>query len=467
MLKMTLRIHNSLSKQVEEFHPINPSEVTMYLCGPTVYNFVTIGNIRTYTLGDFVYRVLKSNGYKVNYIMNMTDVGHLAGDNVGNADIGEDRIESAAEKEGKSAKEIANFYIADFLKVYDRVNLSKPRKFTRASEYIQEQIDVIRALEQKGYVYMISDGVYFDTSKFSKYGELSGLTSKNVKEGARVEINPEKRNSTDFALWKLSPPGKMRWQEWDSPWGRGFPGWHIECSAMAMKELGPSIDLHLGGEDLKMIHHQNEIAQSECATGKEYVKYWMHSAFLLVDEGKMGKSLGNAYTLSDIEAKGFDALALRYFYMTAHYRTKLNFTWEGIASAASALNKLYDIVSGYQEVSHAPIEAEYLERFYAVLNDDINFPKALSVVWDLLKSNVDEGSKIVTLLRMDDILGLNIIDYVGFEIPQRVLDLAKMRDHYRRSGIWDKADSVRREIEQAGFTSEDSKDGYKIKRKLT
>lgn len=466
MLKMSLRIYNSLTKQTEEFRPLDPNEVKMYLCGPTVYDYVTVGNYRTYSLGDFVSRILKSNGYKVNYIMNLTDVGHLTGDNAENPDHGDDRLEAAAEREGKSAKEIANFYIADFFKSYEKLNLTKPKKFTRATDYIQEQIEVVRTLEQKGYTYETSDGIYFDTSQFGKYGELSGLNSKNVKEGARVEINPEKKNPTDFALWKYSPKDKMRWQEWNSPWGRGFPGWHIECSAMSMKELGPTLDIHLGGEDLKMIHHQNEIAQSECATGKEFVKYWMHGAFLLVDDGKMGKSLGNAYTVSDIEAKGFDPIALRYFYMTAHYRSKINFTWESLTSASNALNKLYDIIGSYKEEKHASAETEYLDRFNAAINDDINMPKAVAVMWDLLKSNVEEASKIVTLLRMDEVLGLRIVDYVGFEVPQNVNDLAKMRNQYRRSGIWDKADLLRREIEQAGYIVEDTKDGFKIKRKL-
>ena len=465
-MQMTLRIYNSLSKQLEEFKPLDPNDVKMYLCGPTVYDYVTIGNFRTYTLGDFMYRVLKSNNYTVKYIMNLTDVGHLMGDNAGVPDEGDDRLEFAAEKEGKSAKEIANFYIADFMKAYEKLNLVKPKKFTRASEYIQEQIDVIRLLEQKGYTYETSDGLYFDTAQFPKYGELSGLTSKTVKEGARVEVNPEKRNPTDFSLWKFSPKDKMRWQEWNSPWGVGFPGWHIECTAMSMKELGTTIDIHLGGEDLRMIHHQNEIAQSECATGKEFARYWVHGAFLQVDDGRMGKSLGNAYTVSDIEDKGFPPLALRYFYMSSHYRSKLNFTWESLASSATALNKMYDIVSTYEENKHAAAETEYLDRFYAALNDDLNFPKAVSVVWDLLKSNVAESSKIVTLLRMDDILGLNLVDHVGFEIPADVANLAKMRDYYRRSGIWDKADQLRRQIEAAGYVVEDSKDIYKVKRKL-
>lgn len=467
MTLMALRIHNSLTKQLEEFRPLEPNEVKMYLCGPTVYDYVTIGNFRTYTLGDFLYRTLKANGYKVSYIMNLTDVGHLAGDNAGLPDEGDDRLETAAEREGKSAKEIANFYIADFLRGYEKLNLAKPKKFSRATDYIQEQIDIARTLEQKGYTYETSDGLYFDTAQFKEYGNLSGFNAKTIKEGARVEPNPEKRNPTDFALWKFSPNDKMRWQEWNSPWGRGFPGWHLECSAMVIKELGPTIDIHLGGEDLKMIHHQNEIAQSECATGKEFVKYWMHGAFLLVDDGRMGKSLGNAYTLSDLEAKGFSPLALRYLFMTAHYRTKLNFTWEALASAATALNKMYDIVGGYQEQKHAPVETEYLDRFYAALNDDLNMPKALSVVWDLLKGNIPEASKIVTLLRLDEVLGLSIVDYVGFEVPQKVNDLAKMRDHYRRSGIWDKADLLRREIEFEGFIVEDTKDTYKIKRKLS
>ena len=463
---MAIRLFNSLSKQLEDFRPQDPNNVTMYLCGPTVYDYVTIANFRTYALGDFLFRTLVLNDYKVNFVMNITDVGHLTGDNLGDADTGDDRLESTAEKEGRSARDIAAFYTQDFLKNYEKLNLVKPKKFTKATQYIQQQIDLVKKLEMKGFTYEISDGVYFDTSKFKEYGELSGLTAENIHEGARVEPNPQKRNPTDFALWKFSPKDKIRWQEWDSPWGRGFPGWHIECSAMAGTELGETLDLHIGGEDLKMIHHQNEIAQSECATGKTFVNYWLHGAFLQVDGGRMGKSLGNAYTLQDIESRGFDALSLRYFYMSAHYRSKLNFTWEALQGSHVSLKKLYGIISTYKEEKGASVASEYYQRFKVALDDDLNFPKAVSIMWDLVKSTVPESSKIVTILKFDEILGLNLADHVGFEVPTEIRDLAKVRNEYRKAGIWEKADVLRRQIEQAGYLVEDLKDTFKIKRKI-
>lgn len=462
---MELRIYNSLSRKIEEFIPQNPNLVSMYLCGPTVYDFITIGNYRTYFLGDILYRTLLFKEYNVRFVMNLTDVGHLSGDNLGDADTGEDRLEKAAEKEGKSASDIADFYIKDFEKGSRKLNLLKPTKYTRATAYIAEQIKLVRLLEAKGFTYKINDGIYFDTSKFPSYGELSGLTEEKVREGARVEINPEKRHATDFALWKFSPPDSSRWQEWDSPWGKGFPGWHLECSAMCMAELGDTVDLHLGGEDLKMIHHQNEIAQSEAASGKKFVNYWVHGSFLQVDGGKMGKSLGNAYTLYDIESHGFSPLDLRYLYMTAHYRSPLNFTWESLSAAKSALDKLFSALSGYKNIE-GQISAEYVYKFEETMFDDLNLPKALSVVWDLVKSNIPEGDKVKTLIYLDQILGLDLHDHVSYEIPKKIMDLARTREQYRNRGIWDKADALRKQIEEEGFVVEDDATGFKVKLKF-
>lgn len=464
---MSLRIYNSLTKQIEDFEPINPDAVTMYTCGPTVYQYTSIGNFRTYTFSDFVHRTLLFNQYKVNFIMNLTDVGHLTGDNLGDADVGEDRIEETAKREGRSARDIADHYIDDFFQSYEKLNLLKPKKFTRVTDYINEQIELVRTLEMKGFTYKISDGVYFDTSKFKDYGKLAGIKKEAMKEGARVEPNPEKKNPGDFALWKFSDPNEKRWQEWDSPWGVGYPGWHLECSAMALKELGESIDLHLGGEDLKMIHHPNEIAQSECATGKQFAKYWMHGAFLQVDGGRMGRSLGNVYTLRDIQDKGCEPMALRYFYMSAHYRAKLNFTWEALQNAQNSLKKMYDLVAGYKAEEGAEVSDRYIGDFEQAINDDINIPQALAVAWDTLKSNLNESTKLVTILKMDQVLGLRLEEYMGFEIPQKVTDLANTRLEYRKNGIWDKADLLRRKIEEMGYLLEDQPGNkYKIRRKL-
>jgi cysteinyl-tRNA synthetase len=463
---MELRLYNSLTRKLEEFVPQDPNLVSMYTCGPTVYNYVTIGNFRTYVLGDILYRTLLHKKYNVKYVMNLTDVGHLSGDNEGDADVGEDRLETAAEKEGRSATDVADFYIKDFKEGIRKLNLLKPTKFTRATEYIDQQIDLVRVLENKGYTYQTSDGVYFDTSKFADYGDLSGLSGEKIKEGARVEVNPEKKNPTDFALWKFSPEDSSRWQEWSSPWGKGFPGWHLECSAMCMSELGPTVDLHVGGEDLKMIHHQNEIAQSEAATGKKFVNYWIHGAFLLVDSGKMSKSLGNAFTLYDLEERGYSPMDLRYFYFGAHYRSQLNFTWEALSASRSALEKLQGILGGYSETS-GKISPEHVFKFEEALLEDLNMPKVLAVVWDLVRGDLPEGDKVTTLVLFDKVLGLGLGDHVAYEIPQEIMDLAKTREQYRKSGIWDKADAVRREIEEKGYVVEDEIDGFKVKLALS
>lgn len=460
-----MKLYNSMSRQIEEFLPLNEGQVSMYTCGPTVYDYATIGNFRTYTTSDLLSRVLAFNGYKVKAVMNFTDVGHLTGDNAGMADEGVDRIEAAAEKEGKTAKDITDFYIKAFLTDYEKLNLLKPYKFTRATEYIKQQIELIEVLESKGFTYKIDDGVYFDTSKAKDYGKLAGTDIDAIKEGARIEPNPQKKNPTDFALWKLSNIEEHRWQEWDSPWGLGFPGWHLECSAMIKAELGDTIDIHVGGEDLKMIHHPNEIAQSECAWGKDFVKYWVHGTFLQVDGGRMGKSLGNGYTVSDIVKRGFDPMALRYFYMSSHYRGKSNFTWEGMESAQNALRKLYEIVNGYED-SNGTVDENYYVKFISTINEDLSMPKALAVTWDLLKADLPEGVKIVTLLKFDEVLGLDLENHVGYDIPEDILNMAKSRLAYRKAGIWDKADLLRKQIEKLGYVVEDTPQGPKVKRKV-
>jgi len=462
-----MKIYNSLSRKTEDFKPQHDDLVTMYCCGPTVYMYSTIGNFRTYFLADILNRTLVFNGYKVHFIMNITDVGHLSGDNVGDADIGEDRVEKSAKEEGKTAKEITDFYTKDFLKQYDKLNLKRPVKFPKATEFIDKQIKLVGMLEEKGYTYKTNDGIYFDTAKYSKYGELSGLSIDSIKEGARVEINPEKKSPSDFALWKYSPSDVQRQQEWDSPWGKGYPGWHLECSAMSISELGETIDIHLGGEDLKMIHHQNEIAQSECATGKEFVKYWVHGAFIQIDGGRMGKSLGNAYTVTDIEQRGYDPMVLRYFYMSAHYRNPLNFTWEAMDNAQNSLKKLYDIVGGLKMEKDGKVSEKYIERFKEKINDDLNMPEALAVMWEMMKNSISESSKLATVLKMDEVLGLRLDDKVGYVIPQEIIDMAKTRVEYRNSGIWDKADLLRKQIAERGYILEDLPEGnFKIKKKI-
>lgn len=456
--------------------PISPPNVGMYTCGPTVYDYATIGNFRTYFLSDLLLRTLKFADYKVKFIMNLTDVGHLSGDNQGDADTGEDRIEKAAKREGKTAWDVAKFYTEVFLKDFEKLNLIRPELFAKATDHIKEQIDLVKKLEVSGLTYKTSDGVYFDTVKFEnstgkKYGELSTLDT--IKEGARVEPNPEKKNPRDFALWKFSPKGVKRDMEWESPWGMGFPGWHIECSAMSMKYLGESFDIHVGGEDLRSTHHPNEIAQAEGATGKLLVKCWIHGAFLLVDGGRMGKSLGNVYTVGDIEDKGFDPLTLRYFYLTGHYRTPINFTWKALEAAQTALWRLYDQVLLLKNSSRTVLSPEkggkverFRNDFRSAIFDDLNSPRALSVVWEMLKSNIPSEDKYDLLMSFDEVLGLRFafVKPPNVKAPQQVQRLLEKREALRKAGKFSEADIIRKQIESLGFVLEDSADGVKLKR---
>lgn len=446
----------------------------MYTCGPTVYSTPTVGNFRTYTTADLMVRALKYLGYQTKYVMNLTDVGHLTGDNHGDADTGEDRLEKAAKKEGKTAWEIAAAYSTEFLAHMKLLNISMPDVMCKATDHIPEQIAMIQKLEQKGFAYTITDGIYFDTVSYEKmgnrYGELSTLDE--VKEGARVEPNPEKKNPRDFALWKFSPSTgsglPRRQMEWDSPWGVGFPGWHIECSAMSTKYLGDQFDIHAGGEDLRSTHHPNEIAQAEGATGKKpFVKYWIHGAFLLVDGGRMGKSLGNAYTVQDIIDKGYDPLALRYFYMTGHYRKQLNFTWEALGASSTALvrlRKMYHQFDAERERTVVSPEKlhdidHYRVEFATALSRDLDMPGALAVVWEVAKSNIPAMDKRDLLTSFDEVLGLNLMDNgqwtMDKEIPEEIQQLMEKRHALRGEKKWAEADALRDEIVAKGYAVED------------
>jgi len=463
-----MRIYNSLTRKIEEFKPIKGNKVGVYTCGPTVYDYVSIGNWRTYFLGDLVIRVLKYLDYEVDYIMNITDMGHLTGDNLGDADTGEDRIEKASKRENKTAWDIAKFYTDDFLKSYDKLNLLQPKKFTKATEYIKEQIELIKKIEQKGFSYKAEDGIYFDIQAYekagNKYGELSTLDE--IKEGARVKTKIKKKDSRDFALWKFSPKNEKRQMEWESPWGIGFPGWHAECSAMSMKYLGEQFDIHIGGEDLKSTHHPNEIAQSEAASGKKpFVKYWIHGAFLQVDGGRMGKSLGNAYRVQDLEEKGFESLALRYFYLTGHYRKPLNFTFKALEGASEAYKKLKSITAGWQgakrrtELSEEKLKKvqEYSAKFKEAVENDLSMPQAMAVVWEMVKSNIPEQDKWELINDWDKVLGLGLtgIKKEAVKIPEEIEKLVEQRKELRKEKKWDEADKIREEIEKKGFRVED------------
>ncbi|MFH2104871.1 MAG: cysteine--tRNA ligase [Parcubacteria group bacterium] len=471
---MSLQLYNTLTRQKEEFKPLG-EKVGLYTCGPTVYNYAHIGNLRTYIFEDVLKRVLQYNGYKVEHVMNITDVGHLTSD----ADEGEDKIEIGARREKKTAWEIAEFYTDAFKKDIAKLNILPPDIWCKATDHIKEQIELIGILEKKGFTYQTDDGIYFDTAKFKNYGQLAKLDIEGLQAGARIEMVKDKRNPTDFALWKFSPStrpprlresaagvadsGEKRQMEWDSPWGTGFPGWHIECSAMARKYLDDTIDIHCGAVDHLNVHHTNEIAQSEAATGKKFVNYWIHGEHLLVDNGKMSKSKGNFATLQTVIDKGFSPLAFRYLVLTSHYRSKLNFTWESLRAAMAAYSKLVIQVWNIREAGEP--NKSYLDKFKAAINDDLNTPQAIGIMWDLLKSDLTDSVKKATVLEFNKVFGLNLdMKFDRTEIPAEVNKLIMERGKARAEKNWDKADKLRNEIEKAGFIVDDTPEGQKVKK---
>jgi len=465
-----MKLFNSLTRKIEEVSCGEESPIGVYTCGPTVYSTATIGNFRTYVLSDIVVRSLRYLGHQVRYVMNLTDVGHLTGDNEGDSSQGDDRLEKAAKKEGKTAWEVSAEYASEFVRHMKALNLEIPEVLCKATDHIKEQIELVQRLEKKGYVYRIADGMYFDTRKYesmgNKYGELSTLDELNT--GGRLEPNPEKRDKRDFALWKFSDREEKRHMEWESPWGVGFPGWHIECSAMSMKYLGEQFAIHVGGEDLRSTHHPNEIAQSEGATGKKpFVKTWVHGAFLLVDGGRMGKSLGNAYTVNEITGRGYDPLALRYFYLTGHYRKQLNFTWEALAAAGAALTKLRRIYQSTREEEGRTMLSEekltkireYGADFRGRIEDDLDIPGAIAVVWEVAKSNIPGRDKAEMLADFDQVLGLGV-ETTPFksqkEATEEIKKLLALRANLRSEGKWEEADKLRDQVRQRGYEVEDS-----------
>jgi len=453
-----LKIFNTWSRKIEEFHPIRPGQVGMYSCGLTVYDYDHLGHAWNYTSSDLLQRVLELDGYQVKLVMNLTDVGHLTSD----ADEGEDKMEKSAHKHGKTAWEIADYYAAIFLANRDKLNLRRPEVICKATDNIKEMIDLVQVLIDKGYAYEINDGIYFDTSKFGAYGRLSGNTLENLKEGARVEINAEKRQSTDFALWKFSSAGEKRQLEW-SAFGRlGFPGWHIECSAMSMKYLGPTFDIHTGGEDLIFPHHEDEIAQSEAATGVKFCNYWFHVRFLMIEGEKMSKSKKNFYRLTDIEDRGYEALDLRYLFLTAHYRSQLNFTWASLEGAKIARKKLNDFLSTISDIGRA--DEKFSRKFLELVNDDLALPQATAMVWEVIKSNLSPEDKKATILYFDRVLGLKLDQIASENIPEEVDELARQRQSARNDKDFGKSDSLREQIKRLGYEIEDAADGYKLKK---
>jgi len=454
---MTLKIYNTLTREKEEFKPIKEGQVGIYTCGPTVYWFAHVGNFRAYIFSDTLSRVLKFNGYKITKVINVTDVGHLTSD----SDEGKDKLEKAAAKEGKTAKEISKFYFDAFLEDYKKLNLEEPTVWSWATKHIEEQIDLIKLLEEKGYTYKTLDGIYFDTTKFADYGKLSRKVIEDLEGGKRIEMK-EKRNKTDFALWKFSKEGEKRQQEWDSPWGVGFPGWHIECSAMSKKYLGKHFDIHTGGEDHIPIHHENEIAQSECGYGEKSVNYWMHNAFLVLQGGKMSKSKGTIKTITKLEQEGFSPLAYKYFTYSALYRKPLTWSIEGLENAAIGLKRLKKQVQELKD--DREINKKYLEEFKIAINDDLNLPNALAVLHKLIQDNEAKG-KYQTIKKMDEVFGLNLFEKEEQEqIPENLKQLAEERKEARGNKDWKKSDELRDKILKEGWSIKDTKEGFELEK---
>jgi len=452
-----IKLYNTLTRKKEDFKPLKEGKVGIYSCGPTVYWYQHIGNLRSYIFSDVLKRVLIYNGFNVKHVINVTDVGHLTSD----ADEGDDKMEKAAASEGKTAEEIANYYLKVFREDFHKLNIMEPSIWCKATEHIKEQIDLIKILEERGFTYKTNDGIYFDTSKLDDYGELGRLKIGNLEGGRRVNLG-EKKNKTDFALWKFSETPGVRQQEWDSPWGVGFPGWHIECSAMSSKYLGKQFDIHTGGEDHITVHHTNEIAQSECAFGKKpWVKYWMHGAFLNLKGGKMSKSTGKIKTISDLEKDGFDPMAYRYFTYSAHYRKPLTWSMEGLESAATAYKRLKNIISGIE--NKAGTNKKYLKEFEERINDDLDMPGAVAVLWKLVRDEKAEG-KIGTIRKMDQVFGLDLLRGDFIDIPSEVRKIAKERAAARDAKNWAKSDELRDKIKEMGWVVKDSKDGFDLEK---
>ncbi len=466
---LPIYFYNSLTKQKEEFKPVKEREVTMYSCGPTVYDHIHIGNLRSFLLADLAKRVCLYNGYDVKHTINFTDFGHLSDD----GDNGEDKMVKAMKREGKpvsltSMREVAEKYMQSFKDDNDAFRNLPPTTYTPASDFVDDQIRLIKTLFEKGYAYETSDGVYYDITKFPTYGELGNVDTSKQEAGARVEVNTEKRHPSDFALWKKGLLG------WESPWGKGFPGWHIECTAMVFATLGKQIDIHTGGEDLKYTHHNGEIAQAEAVTGKQYVKYWLHNAHLMIDDTKIAKSLGNGIRLSGLIDEGFSPVVYRYWLLTSHYRTTTNFTFEALKASKQALFKLKRFVFEEGKNKSGTIDTTYQQKFHKAINDDLDTPKAIALMWELIKdASVSTPDKIATLKEIDTVLDIGLNDeqsdierelgvVAQDEIPEEIQELLERRDLARTTQNWDESDRLRQEINLKGYMVEDTPQGQKI-----
>ena len=463
-----IKLYNTLTRRKDEFKPMDGSDtVRMYSCGPTVYNYAHIGNLRTYIFMDELRRVLKYEGYKIKGVMNITDVGHLMSD----GDTGEDKMEKSAREQNKDPYEIAAYYTDIFMRDFEMLHIDKPETICKATDHINEMIDYVVGLIGKGYGYETGDGIYYDVSKFKDYGMLSGNSLDDLQAGARIEVNDEKRNPYDFALWKKAP--KEHIMQWASPWGQGYPGWHIECSTMSRKYLGDVFDIHTGGVDHIPIHHENEIAQSEGLTGKNPAKFWIHGDFMLVDGGKMSKSLGNTYTIAQLEERGYSPMVFRLFCLNTHYRKKLNFTFEGLEAAQTAYRRLLAALYEHKTakgVKTAPEKLrEYKEAFQNAIDDDINVPMALGVLWTMVRQPYSRDIYELAL-DFDKVFGLSLDkakpeEKPEIEVPDDIRAIADERFEARKAKNWAESDRLRDVLSEKGYAVLDSKDGYKLEKK--
>ncbi len=461
---MQIKLYNTLTHKKEEFKPITEKQVRLYSCGPTVYSYAHIGNFRTYIFMDNLRRILKYNGYELNHVMNITDVGHLTSD----ADTGEDKMEKAAKKEGKNPYEIAEFYTKAFMEDIDALNINKPEIITRATDNIPEMTEMVKEIIDNGYGYETSKGIYFDVSKLDKYPVLSNNDVSGEEHGARIDVDPEKRNPYDFAIWIKAPENHL--MKWDSIWGKSYPGWHIECSAMGRKYLGEHFDIHTGGVDHIPIHHENEIAQCKGSFGHNPANFWMHCEFLLVDGGKMSKSLGNIYRIKDLQDKGIEPLAFKLFCYSSHYRNKLNFTFEGAKSSQIALNRLREgYIKNLESDNNVDdsIVAEYENRFHEAINDDLNMPVAMGVVWEIIRNEIKSKKFAKLLEKLDEVLGLDLINSRQYlqqkvEVPEEIKELIEKRNIAKAEKNWEVADKIREEIKLKGYIIKDTKNGVEV-----
>lgn len=460
---MDIKLYNTLSRKIEDFKPIEEGKVKIYSCGPTVYNRSHIGNLSSYVRADVLRRAFEFLGYKVKHVINITDVGHLTSD----ADTGEDKMEKGAIREGKSAWDVAKEYENLFKEDIKKLNIKNPAVFCRATDHIAEQIEFVKELEKKGFTYQIDDGIYFDTSKLADYGKLAGLDKQEQLAGARVDVNTQKKNPADFALWKFETPGICRQMVWQSPWGeRTFPGWHIECSAMGVKYLGDRFDIHTGGTDHIGVHHTNEIAQNEARYGRPVVNYWVHFEHILYNNAKMSKSTGGFITLDDLLDKDLNPLAFRYLVLTANYRHKLNFTWESLETAQKALNSLYAFVrSNKSENGSGKVLENYVLEFKNAISNNLDIPTGLAILWKTVRSSENKSDIYKTMLEFDKVLGLGFDSVKQEEIDEKYIKLAKNMDEARTNKDYEKADKIRNELFEAGFIVKNTKEGSILERK--